>query len=695
MRIVAMNDSRTSVFCYCHFLSFALASFGVQAHAIDLLQRYPTKLTAGDTNPDQARSWDFTDGDIFRVTQFRLEVGQELRVATGPADLGLGHCADGAVWAVLIPRVSGTVASPTTNREEAISHVWLRFHPKEINRLFPPQTVFDDGATNLLAQMRFIANFKKFSSWQAGGKAMIPEPKDITVDVDTKDGPRRFLSVDTEVQTAHYWSQFENRSMRQPPVLTPELAAKAFDQIWEAFDQKYAMFVLRPEVDWAKLREQYRPRALASQSTLQFGEVCADMLRNIRDLHIWLKVGETYVPVFDRLRPANANPQSCQTILGGLKQEGRVAWAVTTNHIGFIAIYGWDDEKIPAQCGVALEQMRDTRGLIVDVRLNGGGSEPLAEKFANRFLEKEFVYARNQYRNGPAHTNLTEMYERKIKPGGPWRYNRPVLLLIGQRCMSSDESFLGMMTGDPEVTTMGDHTCGSSGNPEIVNLPLDMTVSVPRWIDYLPDGTPLDEHGFQPQVPFQPSPGAFEGDRDDLLTAALARLSRASLPGKPIEGPVFDPGTAFLPDHSRDVEEEARDASRPRVVSVTPTNGASEVGGNTELHLRFDRAMDPLSLKLDWDAGGFLDCEFPKYDSNTYEFTIPVHLGPGLMQQIVVNKPWRRDGNLGKERRDLPREGFQSVDHHLAGLFVWRFQTQARPLLAHSKPPQVTVLSPA
>src|SRR5208283_4851776 len=131
---------------------------------VDLLQRYPTKLTAGDTRPEQARPWEFTDGDIFRVTQFRLEVGKELRVEVGPADLGIGHCADGAVWAVLIPRAGGTLTRQGTN-QEAIAHVWLRFHPKEITRLFPVDTVFNDGATNLSAEMRAIANAKMTSSW--------------------------------------------------------------------------------------------------------------------------------------------------------------------------------------------------------------------------------------------------------------------------------------------------------------------------------------------------------------------------------------------------------------------------------------------------------------------------------------------------------------------------------------------------
>ncbi len=525
--------------------------------AVDLLQRYPTKLAAGDTNPNQARSWEFTDGDIFRVTQFRLAAGKELRVETGPADLGIGHCADGAVWAVLIPRAGGTLTSQESN-QEAIAHVWLRFHPKEIRHLFPPETVFAGGAVNLSAQMRLIANAKMTSSWQAGGRAMIPEPKDMTVDVDAKNGWRRFFAVDQQSQTAEYVDAFANRSVKLPPPLTQGAAQAAFDQLWEAFDRDYAMFVLRPEVDWAKLREQYRPPALASKSAYELAGVCADMLAKLRDLHIWLTVAGAPVPVFNRPRSANANPRACQALLGGFKQEGRVAWAVTTNHIGFIAIFGWDDPKIPAQCGEALEQMRATRGLIVDVRLNGGGGEPLAARFAGRFLEKEFVYAFSQFRNGPSHTNLTDKSQRAIAPRGPWRYDRPVLLLIGQKCMSSDESFVGMMTGDPQVTTMGDHTCGSSGNPEIVRLPLDMTVSVPQWIDYLPDGTPLDERGFQPQIPFQPAPGAFEGGRDDLLAAALARLSQAPLPGKQIEGPVFEPATSDLPDHSQGVEEEAK-----------------------------------------------------------------------------------------------------------------------------------------
>lgn len=311
----------------------------------------------------------------------------------------------------------------------------------------------------------------------------------------------------------------------RPQVFSAELAGEAFDKLWRAFDQDYAMFTLRSEVDWQQLREQYRPKALAATSTPELAAVCAEMLSRLRDLHVWLKNKGANVPVFNRPRSANANPAAVPGLIGSLHQAGRtVRWAVTSDQIGYLIIDSWSDDNAPSQCDEALSQMRQTRGLIVDVRLNGGGSEDLAGELAGRFLEQSFVYAYSQFRNGPRHEDLTRKMPRQVGPRGPWRYDRPVLLLIGQKCMSSNESFVAMMSGDRQLVTMGDHTCGSSGNPKIVDLPLGLTVSVPQWIDYLPDGTPLDERGFQPQVPFQVPAGGMEGQRDDLLAAALARL---------------------------------------------------------------------------------------------------------------------------------------------------------------------------
>ncbi len=184
-----------------------------QAKGINLLEKYPTKLTAGDAVPGRARPWQFTAEDIFQVTRFSLEVGKKFRVETGVSDLGIGHCADGAVWGVLIPREEGKLTSPAEAGQETIAHVWLRFHPAEIGGIFPADTVSGAGSTDLEEQMRGIAGAKFHSSWHAGNNAMIPEPKDMTVDVDTTGGPRRFFMVDKEAQTAEYAAGFAGQGV--------------------------------------------------------------------------------------------------------------------------------------------------------------------------------------------------------------------------------------------------------------------------------------------------------------------------------------------------------------------------------------------------------------------------------------------------------------------------------------------------
>jgi RNA polymerase sigma-70 factor (ECF subfamily) len=207
-----MKMNKTSI----RVLLIAVASIvATSARAdVNLLEKYPTQLTAGDAAPENARAWDIADGDVYRLSQFVFEIPEMLRVETGAADVGIGHSKDGAVWAVVIPRETGTLTSPVEKSPEAISHIWLRFHPKEISRVLTPETVFGDGNAKLVGQMRAIAKVKMISSWQCNGNAMIPEPKDMTVDADTKAGPRRFFVVDREAGKADYVAAFSMQSMK-------------------------------------------------------------------------------------------------------------------------------------------------------------------------------------------------------------------------------------------------------------------------------------------------------------------------------------------------------------------------------------------------------------------------------------------------------------------------------------------------
>ena len=86
--------------------------------------------------------------------------------------------------------------------------------------------------------------------------------------------------------------------------------------------------------------------------------------------------------------------------------------------------------------------------------------------------------------------------------------------MLGPECVSSGEAFAKMMKCLPHVVTLGRKTRGSTGNPQRCALPgVPVVVLYSRWVDMLPDGTPLESRGVPPEVPVElPKPAYKETD---------------------------------------------------------------------------------------------------------------------------------------------------------------------------------------
>ncbi|MBC8470460.1 MAG: HEAT repeat domain-containing protein [Planctomycetes bacterium] len=443
--------------------------------------------------------------------------------------------------------------------------------------------------------------------------------------------------------------------------ITPEIATQAFDELWETVNREYPMFAIRPEVDWDKLRRQYRPEAINAKSDTELAIIMAGMLNHLRDLHIGLKVRGRNVPVYRRDYTDNWNKKVdiYQSLVGPIQKAGnRVMWAKTKDGIGWIIITAWYGAETPDGFDDVLEEMRDTRGLIVDVRMNSGGDSLLAAMISGRFVDKTRTYLYYRHRNGPARTDLTEKIPQHISPRGPWRYDRPVIMLMGQKCLSANESFCAQMSVCPQVRTMGDHTRGSTGFPIEFNLPAEITARIPQWIAYLPDGQLFDERGVQPDVLFEGNGNSFTGNRDELMSMALERLRKEPLSATPIAGPTIQ---------SFRENEKIKSVYQPRIVSLEPSNGAVNVNSTKELRIRFDSPMRTSILQMEWEEGGISECRAVQYNEETNEFVIPVKLQPGCKQSIVINPP---DKN-GKQY------GFQSAKGVSASSYQWTFTTKA------------------
>jgi hypothetical protein len=320
-----------------------------------------------------------------------------------------------------------------------------------------------------------------------------------------------------------------------PPV-SEEVLARAFDVLWQDMDRHYSYFTLK-KVDWAALKERYRPKAVTAGTLRKFVLVLEEMLATLHDSHVWIAWPEENVyPYVPPQRPNNYNRQVTLGTLEKITWCGNFAAVGTVKGDGFGAFILTNqpraDRDAVRQAVEHIRSMKDAPGFVVDLRDAGGGNELLAREIARCFCGADAVYAKSKYRNGPGHDEFGPTYDRVLKASEE-AFVRPVVCLIGPRSVSSGEGFVQMMKCLPHVTTVGARTRGSSGNPAAFKLPgVDVTVYYSRWVDMMPDGRPIEGVGIAPDVEVNAAPEAYEG-KDPTWEKALEVLRKKVIDRKP------------------------------------------------------------------------------------------------------------------------------------------------------------------
>jgi len=464
--------------------------------------------------------------DVWELSSFEVSLGRDLSISCKKAAVAFGRHETNVLWAVVFPDQPAAIRSAQEGNGERARTIFLRFAPAELGQVFPAKTVRGRGRPALRAEALRIARHKIAWKWYTpAGNPTVVQPGWVLVDADTVDGARRFYGIERNAGKVHYVAEFAANPVPLSPPIERGAALAAFDEVVAAFDREYAGFVLLPDLRWEELCREHREQAGKAESVFGLAAQLGDLLGELQDLHVWVAAGKDFAPGFDRPRPLNASWKATQVVASASQQAGNdLAWGRTEDGIGYLCLWGLRDPELATRVDEALEGLADTWGLVLDLRFNGGGDELLGRSVAGRFLDRERVYSLNQYRAGPAHDDLGPKLERKAAPRGPWRYQAPVVVLTGQRTMSSAESLALMLAQCPQVTTMGDRTAGSSGNPRRIELECGITVNLPRWLDMDPEGRPIEHVGVPPDVPVECAPGALDETHDPVAEAAFARL---------------------------------------------------------------------------------------------------------------------------------------------------------------------------
>ena len=288
-------------------------------------------------------------------------------------------------------------------------------------------------------------------------------------------------------------------------------------------------------MDWWRQLSKFGPRLRGSRTAREFAREAAALLGAAKDIHLWLRVRGEKVPTWKRRVQRNISLGLLPKLVPGWREHGSqghdanggsrssavAASGRFADGVVYLCLRGWPGAA-PGWLQPAYRALREAaatgRGLIIDVRANGGGSEPLAGRFAGCFVTRPVCYGRHLTRRqgrffGP--------FERWLRPNraGP-HYAGRVAVLIGPGTVSSCESFALMMRRVPGCKLIGQPTAGASGNPKPADLGNGVVVFVPSWQDLDLDGTRLEGRGVYPDIEVGTQPQLF-AENDPVLDEAL------------------------------------------------------------------------------------------------------------------------------------------------------------------------------
>ncbi|NQE91415.1 S41 family peptidase [Nocardia terpenica] len=312
-----------------------------------------------------------------------------------------------------------------------------------------------------------------------------------------------------------------------PPRCTDPGEPSGFDVFWQTFRENYPFFDAKG-IDWNRVRDRYRERALTAEHTGNDRELFAtlsDMIAPLQDAHV--AVIAPGIGRFATARPGTVapTPEYDATIKSYIRQSdfggvaltdygrGRISYADLPGHpdYGYLRLSGFSgfsDSDTFADNSAELDRALNDiftpdrkarlRGLILDLRVNGGGSDSLGLQLAARLTDAPyFAYAKQ--------TRTTEPQPQQIRPAAPV-FAGPVAILTGGSTVSAGETFTQAMIERPAPTIrIGASTQGVFSDVLERKFP---GAHHDTWMFGLPnelfrtaDGRTFDGPGIPPQIP--------------------------------------------------------------------------------------------------------------------------------------------------------------------------------------------------
>lgn len=256
-----------------------------------------------------------------------------------------------------------------------------------------------------------------------------------------------------------------------------------FNALWEIIDTKYCFFEEK-NMDWDSIKYVYEPKVRVVKTELELFDVFAQMLNELQDGHVNL-----YSP-FDISRcksfydnyPTNYNSSVVygeRYLTGTYKIAGGFHYnKIASDSIGLIRYSSFSNAFSAANLRYIDNYFKECKGIIIDVRHNGGGNANYSKMFASCFFREKTLIGYIKHKIGNGHNDFSEPQAIYIDPRNrliDWS-NKKVMVLCNRMSYSATNNFLSAVSYAPNVCLVGGISGGGGGLPLSNELPIGWLV---------------------------------------------------------------------------------------------------------------------------------------------------------------------------------------------------------------------------
>jgi hypothetical protein len=362
----------------------------------------------------------------------------------------------------------------------------------------------------------------------------------------------------------HIDANVNYRSLTRLPALpaactqaTPASPIETFDVFWRTFAENYPFFAQRG-IDWKRVYDTYRQQVTATTTDAQLRDIFAAMITPLHDAHVGLVADGTRVfsprpgtqvpdDDLDARTVALIQHADLANATSALQTwcQGRVGFATLPGNVGYLRVSGFtgftSDDTFAANAAAfsaALDAVftadrtsgpNRLRGLVLDVRINGGGDDPLGLMLASRLTGHTFFAYAKQTRDDPADPDgFTRPQPFLVRPSAAPHYDGPISILAGGSTFSAGETVTqALLNRSPRPVVVGENTQGVFSDILDRQLPNGWMFGLPDEEYLTPSGRTYDIAGIPPDVTVPTlTPEQFADGTDPAFQVALDVLGR-------------------------------------------------------------------------------------------------------------------------------------------------------------------------